>query len=392
MLIIVHYHEVALKGGNRSLFEKQLQKNILSATRHLGVVQAKRLRGRILLTLAPHADLNAVTEALKKVFGIAYFAPAEITPQHIDSITQSACELAGRQRFASFKIDTRRSQKAFPLSSMEVNRVVGAEVQKRTGARVDLTHPDLIIHIEIFDNQAALYSQKIPGPGGLPVGTGGRAVSLLSSGIDSPVASFKMIKRGVQVIFVHFHSVPYTSEASKQNVERLVEVLTQYQFRSRLYLVPFLEYQQHITSVVPAPYRVIMYRRAMFRMAEEIARRNRALALITGENVAQVASQTLANLRAINEVVHLPVLRPLAGDDKTEIIEKAREIGTYPISIQPYEDCCSLFVPGNPETRASLTQVRALDRQIDHDEYVRKAIDSAEVKDFTLKQESVAHS
>ncbi len=387
--IIIHYHEVALKGGNRDLFEKRLQRNIATALRPYGIHSVMRLRGRMIVSLNPHADRQAILDALRRVFGIAYFAPISLAEQNIGAIRHRVMEHLGDRRFDSFKVDTRRSQKAFPMNSMEVNRLIGAAVQAASGARVDLTHPELTINIEIFDNQAAIFTEKIPGAGGLPVGTGGRAVSLLSSGIDSPVASFKIMKRGIQIIFVHFHSVPYTSMASKENVERIVSILNRYQYHSRLYLVPFLEYQQHITSVVPAPYRVIMYRRAMLRMAEAVAHRHKALALVTGENVAQVASQTLPNMRAINEVASLPILRPLAGDDKIEIIEKARDIGTYDISTAPYEDCCSLFVPGNPETRANLNMVRRLDAQIDHETLVKQAIESAEVKEFRLYEEDV---
>ncbi len=380
--IIVHYHEVALKGGNRDLFEKRLKRNIATALRPYGIHSVMRLRGRMIVSLNPNANRPAILEALQRVFGIAYFAPISLAEQRIEAIQRRVLEHLGDRRFTSFKVDTRRSQKSFPMNSMEVNRVIGAAVQAATGAKVDLTDPELTIHIEIFDNQAAIFTEKLSGAGGLPVGTGGKAVSLLSSGIDSPVASFKIMKRGIQIIFVHFHSVPYTSVASKDNVERIVEILNQYQYHSRLYLIPFLEYQQRITSVVPAPYRVIMYRRAMLRMAEAVALRHKALALVTGENVAQVASQTLPNMRAINDVASLPILRPLAGDDKIEIIEKAREIGTYEISTAPYEDCCSLFVPGNPETRANLKRVRELDAQLDHDTLVKEAIEAAEVKEF----------
>ncbi len=382
--IIVHYHEIALKRGNRALFEKQLKKNILAAGEALGILGVERLRGRMLVSLAPTAKRQAILEILGKVFGIAYFAPAVVVEQDIEAIATAAIRaIETRDRpFQSFRVETRRAQKAFPMNSMEVNRVIGARIQQKFGARVDLSHAELTVNIEIFDNQALIYTDRYPGPGGLPVGTGGKAVSLLSSGIDSPVASYKMIKRGVRLIFVHFHSFPYTSRASIENVERLVQVMATYQFKARLYLVPFLEYQQAITSQVPPAYRVIMYRRAMLRLAEKIALKHHADALVTGENVAQVASQTLANIRAINEVARLPILRPLAGDDKMDIIDMARRIGTYDISIQPYEDCCSLFVPENPETRGNLKLVHRLDAEIDHAARIEQALKAAEVKEF----------
>jgi len=376
--IVVHYHEVALKRGNRATFEMQLRNNILRATRRFGVREVERRRGRLLVHPAESADFAAVLAALDKVFGIANFSPAQRVPQDIDAMTEAALGLVANKAFASFRVDARRSQKEFPLDSVEVNRRVGRAIQDATGKRVDLSHPELTVHIEIYDNHALVYSERLPGPGGLPVGTGGKAVCLLSSGIDSPVAAYRIMKRGVQVIFVHFHSTPYTSEASKDNVRRLVRILTEYQYSSKLIFVPFLQVQQHITMKVPVAYRVIMYRRAMLSLAERVARRHRALALITGDSVAQVASQTLANLRAINAVATLPVLRPLAGDDKQEIIRLAERIGTYETSIQPYEDCCSLFVPGHPETHAQMKLVQEYDAAMDLEPVYRAAIAGAE--------------
>ena len=385
--IVVHYHEVALKRGNRATFEMQLRKNILRATGRFGVKEVDRRRGRILVYLAENADFARITSALQKVFGIAYFAPAERAEQEIDAMTEAALRLVANRHFESFRVETRRAQKDFPLDSVQVNRHIGRAIQDQTAARVDLNHPELTVHIEIYDNRAMVYSDRIPGAGGLPVGTGGKAVCLMSSGIDSPVAAYRIMKRGVQVIFVHFHSTPYTSEAAKENVRRLVHILTEYQYSSKLYFVPFLEIQQHITMRVPVAYRVIMYRRAMLSLAESIARRNRALALITGDSVAQVASQTLANLRAINAVASLPVLRPLAGDDKQEIINLAQKIGTYETSIQPYEDCCSLFVPGHPETHARMPLVQEYDAAIDHEQIYRAALQGTEETRITMEQE-----
>ena len=295
----------------------------------------------------------------------------------------AAVELVDGKTFRSFKVATRRANKSFPLQSVEVNSRVGAKVQKASGAKVDLGDPECTVHIEIFDDSALVYVDRVEGPGGLPVGVSNKAVLLLSSGIDSPVAGYQMLKRGVDVIYVHFHSAPYTSPASIRNTQKLVELLTTYQYRSYLYLIPFLEIQQAITSVVPASYRVIMYRRAMFYLAERVAFKHKANALITGENVGQVASQTLPNIRAINEPVRLPVLRPLCGFDKQEIIERARAIGTYDISIQPYEDCCSLFVPDRPETNASIKTVLDFDQKLDLLPFYRQALQQAEKKKIT---------
>jgi len=381
--ILIHYNEIGLKKGNRRYFENKLRKNILRATTGLGVRGVRRLWGRMLITLKDDARPGEILAALQKVFGIAYFAPARLIEQDIAAMETAAVELVDGKTFRSFKVATRRANKSFPLQSVEVNSRVGARVQKASGAKVDLGDPECTVHIEIFDDSALVYVDRVEGPGGLPVGVSNKAVLLLSSGIDSPVAGYQMLKRGVDVIYVHFHSAPYTSPASIRNTQKLVELLTTYQYRSYLYLIPFLEIQQAITSVVPASYRVIMYRRAMFYLAERVAFKHKANALITGENVGQVASQTLPNIRAINEPVRLPVLRPLCGFDKQEIIERARAIGTYDISIQPYEDCCSLFVPDRPETNASIKTVLDFDQKLDLLPFYRQALQQAEKKKIT---------
>jgi thiamine biosynthesis protein ThiI len=377
---IVHYHEIALKGANRIFFEKQLRKNILRAGSKDDIREVQLLRGRVLVKPQPDCKLDRLVEALKKVFGIANFAPAFRVEQNITPVTETALRLARNRRFQSFRIATRRSQKAFPMNSVAVNTHVGEKVRQATGAKVDLKNAEFTIYIEIYDNHALVYCDRIEGAGGLPVGVSSNAVALLSSGIDSPVASYKIMRRGVHLVFVHFHSVPYTSAASVENTKKLVEHLTQFQFKSKLYLVPFLETQQHITSATPPGYRVIFYRRMMMRIAEKIAFKNKASALVTGENVGQVASQTLPNILAINEAVSLPVLRPLAGDDKQDIIKMAEKIGTYEISIEPYDDCCSLFVPGNPETRAKMARVFAFEKHLDIEALVEKAVSEAEVE------------
>jgi thiamine biosynthesis protein ThiI len=227
-----------------------------------------------------------------------------------------------------------------------------------------------------------MYTDRIEGPGGLPVGVSERAICLISGGIDSPVAAYKMMKRGIKLIYVHFHSAPFTSAASQRNVERLVELLNAYQFRSKLYLVPFAEIQQHIVAQAAPSYRVLLYRRAMVRIAEMIAAKNRAHALVTGENVAQVASQTLVNMKVINEAATLPILRPLAGDDKQEIIAMAQRLGTFEISTEPFDDCCSLFVPPHPETRAKLAMVQEFEAKLDLPPLLVQAAEKAVQKEF----------
>jgi thiamine biosynthesis protein ThiI len=380
--VVIHYHEIALKLGNRRFFEQQLRRNVLRAANMLGIKDVLRLSGRMLGMLAPGADWEKIAAALQKVFGIAYFAPAVKLEQNMVEIKATALKLLAGKKFASFKVETKRSQKHFPITSPQVNAEVGEHIRQRFPARVDLSQPEMTLHIEIADNYVLMYTDRVEGPGGLPVGVSEKAVCLISGGIDSPVAAYKMMKRGVKLIFVHFHSAPFTSAASQRNVERLVEMLNVYQFRSKLYLIPFAEIQQHIVAKAAPSYRVLLYRRAMVRIAEMIAYKNRAHALITGENVAQVASQTLVNIKAINEAATLPILRPLAGDDKQEIIAMAQRIGTFEISIEPFEDCCSLFVPPHPETRAKLPAIHEFEEKLDLQPLLEQALAKAEQKEF----------
>ncbi len=383
--LLIHYHEIALKGKNRGYFEAQLARNIRKALHGLPFRSVDRLNGRLVVHLAPEADVDAAIGRLRKVFGVAYLAPARLVANTLGALQETAWSLLEGRRFDSFKIHTRRAHKAYPLTSPQINAEVGAYVQKRSGAAVNLGSPELTCHVEVLRDAALVWVDRIDGPGGLPVGVSEQAVVLLSSGIDSPVASYKMMKRGVRLRFVHFHSHPYTSPASMRNAEALVRVLTQYQFRSTLFLVPFLEIQQHIISHAPTSYGVLLYRRAMFRIAEILARRGRAKALVTGESVGQVASQTLSNVLAVNDAATLPVLRPLIGDDKDEIIQLACRIGTYEISIAPYEDCCSLFVPRNPETKADLRTVRRIEAELDLDPFIERALQQTEKKVISVE-------
>lgn len=380
--VVVHYSEIGLRGKNRPFYESQLCKNIVSAAGKFGIGKTVRLPGRIVVQLPPSAEIPPIVESLRKVFGVAYFAPGKQVALDIEAISAAALSLLDGRRFASFRVNTKREQKNFPLDSVAVSSLLGERIQRLHGVRVDLKNAELTVHVEIFYNHALVYIDRTEGPGGLPVGTGDRAVSLISSGIDSPVAAYKIMRRGVRLTFVHFHSMPYTSAESKHNVERLVQLLTAYQFRSTLYFVPFLRIQQEITAKVLPSYRVIHYRRAMLRIAEKIAHKHRAKALVTGDNVAQVASQTLPNLRAIDEATKLPVLRPLAGYDKQEIIREARVLATYEISTRPYDDCCSLFVPSSPETRANLELVHSQDAEIEFRQIIEKTLAEAEMAEF----------
>jgi thiamine biosynthesis protein ThiI len=381
-VFVVHYHEIGLKGRNRDRFEDQLCHNVRRTLAGLPFKAVRRISGRLLVILRPESPTDVVARRLQTVFGVAYVAPAVVCGQAIETIRESAWALVQDRTFSTFKIDAKRSEKRYPMTSVEINIDVGDCVRVRSGAKVQLNGPDLTCHIEVVERIALLFTERFRGPGGLPLGVSGKAVSLISSGIDSPVASYKIMKRGVEIVFVHFHSQPYTSRNSQRNVEEIVSVLTRRQYRSTLYLVPFIEVQQKIMAGAPASHRVILYRRAMFRIAERIALREKARALVTGENVGQVASQTLSNMLAINEVVTLPVLRPLAGEDKEEIVAAAQRIGTYEISIEPYEDCCSLFVPRHPETHASVDTVRAMEAGLGLDPAIEAVLAATEVKTF----------
>jgi thiamine biosynthesis protein ThiI len=288
----------------------------------------------------------------------------------------------GDRTCASFRVSARRADKRFPLTSPQIEREVGGRIQEARGWRVDLGEPELTIHLELLSDQAFYYFGKERGAGGLPTGTAGRVACLLSGGIDSPVAAHRMMKRGCAVTFVHFHSYPILSRASQEKARELVQLLTTWQQRSRLYLVAFGEIQQQVVLSVPGPMRVVVYRRLMVRIAERIARSRSAQALVTGDVVGQVASQTLENLAVVGAVATLPLFRPLIGMDKDEITAEAIKIGSYPISIVPDQDCCTLFTPRNPLTRARLANVEAAEQALPIEDLVDRAVREAVIEDF----------
>jgi thiamine biosynthesis protein ThiI len=376
---VIHYNELGLKKGNRDYFENALCANINLVLRDCGAEKARRISGRVLLPLTADADVVEIKKRLGRVFGIAYFAEAWGSPQAVENLERNAWALIEGRSFNSFRIDARRADKTFPHTSVEINQRVGAYVKQQSQARVDLENAELTCWIEIVEKYALMYVQRLPGPGGLPVGTSAKVVVLLSGGIDSPVAAWKMVKRGCTPIFVHFHSFPYTNAESQEKAKQLARLLSQYALRSKIYLVPFAEVQRHIMVDTPVETRVILYRRYMMRLAEQIALREKARVLVTGDSVGQVASQTIENIDVISRAVSMPILRPLIGDDKVEIIDIARRVGTYDISIQPDQDCCSLFVPKHPETKANLIEIEKSESRLDVAETLRAALDSTEV-------------
>jgi thiamine biosynthesis protein ThiI len=379
-LFLVHYGEIGLKGKNRSFFEKKLAQNIKLSLKGMGCTEVRRIYGRILVMLHPEANVAAIQERLGKVMGIAHFELALAAEPTINAIQDAALELVKGRQFKTLKVETKRANKRFPLTSPEVSATVGAHLLNATGASADMHTPDLRCNIEIVDEAAYIYVEKIRGVGGLPVGASGKVLIMLSGGIDSPVAAWRMMKRGVKALFVHFYSYPYTDKASLEKVEELAEILATWNYRTQVYLVSFAEVQREIVTQTPAPFRVILYRRMMVRIAQQIAAAARAECLVTGESLGQVASQTLGNLRAIEEVAEIPILRPLIGDDKAEIMDLAERIGTFEISTLPHDDCCSLFVPKHPATNASLEAVQEAEAALDINALVKLAVESVEKK------------
>jgi len=358
----------------------------------LGPVRVIQLPGRIVLDLEGNPDPQGVRERLDRVCGIANTALAVRTGSALDRIKVAVDHVIDRQTFTSFRITARRAFKTFPLTSTDLNRELGAHVlARRPDARVDLHHAGLNVHVEVLPHEAFVYPDRRPGPGGLPVGSGGTVAALISGGIDSPVASWRMMKRGCRVLFVHFHSVPYLPDASIRKVRQLVSRLTQWQYVSHLYLVPFGEIQREVVLAVSPMARVVVYRRLMVRIAEALARQSGALALVTGESLGQVASQTLHNLARIDEVALLPVLRPLIGMDKIEITDEARRLDTLEISNEPDADCCTLFVPAHPGTRLSREEVADMEARIDIPALVRAGLEAATMETFDFPPGAGAH-
>ena len=380
--IVVHYQELALKGRNRPWFLGRLVRNLRHAVSGLDVRDVRVLMGRIEVVLGTGSTREQVGDRIRKTFGIANFSYARRMPLDLDLVAQAViADLQGRA-CRSFRVSARRADKRFPLTSPQIEREVGGRIKQTFGWTVDLEHPELTVHLELVSNEAFYFFGKERGPGGLPTGTAGRVVALLSGGIDSPVAAHRMMKRGCAVTFVHFHSYPVLSRASQEKARELVRLLTEFQHHSRLYLVAFADIQQQVLLTVPGPMRVVVYRRLMLRIAERIARSRHAQALVTGDVVGQVASQTLENLAVVGGVAEMPLFRPLIGMDKDEIIAEAVKLGSYPISIIPDQDCCTLFTPRNPLTRARLPEIEAAEQALPIDDLVERAVREAVIEQF----------
>jgi len=377
--VVCHYAEIGIKGKNRKFFEDALVRNIKTALNRGCFRLIRKMSGRILIELTKEAKQDNITGALQNVFGIAYFAFCTKIEADIEVIKNRVVEVLKEQDFKTFRVQAKRSDKTFELTSQQINEQVGAEVVLELKKGVDLTNPDITMYIDIVDNQVLLYTSKTKGSGGLPVGVSSKAVSLISGGIDSPVASWYAMKRGVRLVFAHFHAVPYVDKASVDKVKDIVKVLTKYQTEAKLYLIPFADIQKEILLKTKDKLRVVLYRRFMMRIAQEIAKTEKAQALITGESIGQVASQTLENIAVIEDSVSIPILRPLVGFDKQEIVTKAEQINTYNLSILPEQDCCSRFLPKHPETRARIADVLEQEKQLKVDELIKQAIKNTKI-------------
>lgn len=380
--VVVHYKELALKGKNRPWFVQLLARNLRRALTGLGATSIRSVMGRIEIEFDRDLDWTEICERVGLVFGIANFSRAGRAPLEFDALAAAILKDLGDRDVPSFRVSVRRADKRFPFTSPEIEREVGGRIKEAKGWPVNLGAPAFTIHVEMLPTYAFYYFGKEPGAGGLPTGTGGRLACLISGGIDSPVAAFRMMRRGCSVLLIHFHSYPILSRASQEKVRELTLLLTRYQQRSRLVLVPFGALQQQVLLAVPAEMRVVIYRRLMLRIAEKIARRWHARALVTGEVVGQVASQTLENLTNIAAATSLEILRPLVGMDKDEISDQAARLGTLVISNIPDQDCCTLFTPRHPVTRVRPEQVARAEASLPIDDMVEGALAASVVEDY----------
>lgn len=383
--VVVHYHEVGLKGRNRPFFLSTLEKNLRRATTGQGVKQIERASGRILLWLEPDVPWEPLRASIARVFGVVNFARGYAVQPALETLIRSVlARLPEAGAFGTFAVRARRAFKEMPLSSREIAIKLGAAVQAASGAGVNLSAPEVTVYVEVLPQFALFFFGKERGPGGLPVGSSAPVTVLLSGGIDSPVAACRLQKRGSRAVLVHFHSFPYLNSASQEKARELARIIDGYQGDTTLYLVPLGEIQRQIVVACPAPYRVVLYRRFMVRIAAELGKRHGGQALVTGDSLGQVASQTIENLTAVDDAAAQLMLRPLIGMDKQEIADEAERLGTYAVSIQPDQDCCALFVPANPSIHTDLQGIREAEAVLDVESLVQQGI--AEAVDFQVSQ------
>lgn len=367
MLTIIHYNEIGLKGKNRGFFEKKLIENIKKKIK--GVKAVDRRYGKIIIEFETEKENDELIKQLALIPGVSSFAfPLRANSSEKD-IVDKTIELLSAKKFDTFRVTTTRSNKLFPKNSNEVNILLGDAIRKHFNRKVDLSHPELTLRVEITEKETLINDQKFKGIGGLPVSSSGKVVTLLSGGIDSPVAAYLMAKRGLKNIFCHVQNKTMGGDREgKEKIKKLVAQLAEIQGESKLYIVPFEEIQKAIIAFVPAEFRMIIYRRFMMRIAQAIAGLEKAKGIVTGDCVGQVASQTIENINCVYEGLELPILPPLMGMNKEEIIEIAKKIGTYELSIIPYPDCCSFLIAKHPETRARIEKIKTLENLISNKE------------------------
>lgn len=378
--LLVRYGELTLKGTNRKMFVNQLKDNVKRALIPLSGYHVKGKRDRMYIELSPEADINEIIQRLSKVYGIKSISPVIKIDKNEEKINQSAIQLSQNfEKGSTFKVDVKRVDKSFRLDTYELQRQVGGAILKENNnITVNVKNPDYEIKIEVRMDAIYIYEKVIAGAGGLPVGTGGKTLLMLSGGIDSPVAGIEVMKRGVTVEAIHFHSPPFTSEKAKDKVIELTRILAERVGPIKLHLVPFTEIQKQINKVVHSRYTMTSTRRMMMRISDKVVHQINANAIVNGENLGQVASQTLKSMYAINHVTATPVLRPLLTLDKEDIIKKAKELGTFETSIQPYEDCCTIFTPKNPVTEPDFDKVVKYESVFNFDEMIENAVENIE--------------
>jgi tRNA uracil 4-sulfurtransferase len=379
---VAHYHEVGLKGRNREFFEDALVRNLKRSLRGTGYRRVKRLFGRIVADFDRTNLIDEAVERAARVFGVAYVGVGRAVQEpDMDTLRSVALEVINEEEFQTFAVRARRSYSTFENSSGDINVAVGQHIKEATGAGVDLSHPDATAHIELFGKSGIVFSRKIRGPGGLPSGVSGRMLALLSGGIDSPVAAWKLMRRGAEVELLHFHGQPFTDPSSVRQAEELAQILTSYQLETTLHFVPLADAQREIVANAPSDLRVVLYRRTMFRIAAMLAAQREAAALITGDSLGQVASQTIENIQTVDAAVPgTQIFRPLIGTDKQEIVDSAKAIGTYDVSTRKYQDCCVLFEPRSPATRSTIDQAEEAEEPLDIDALAGKALAELETR------------
>jgi len=379
--VLIHYGELGLKGLNRPLFEKKLIENISKALNNVEYEKIRKFRGRIILDLNEKSDVKKIEESLKKVFGIAWFAFCMTTEA---PSTNEIKELVG-EKFpiaagTKVRVSANRADKTLPYTSMEVNRELGAYLIKQFKVEISLKEPQTTIFVEIVAGKAHVFDRKIKGLYGLPSGVSGKVLHLLSGGIDSPVAAWLLMKRGCETDFLHFHAFQKFDKAKLAKILDLVKILTQYSFKARIFFVPFYPFEAEAVEV-PSRYRLVLFRRFMVKVAEEVANKYGINALGSGENLAQVSSQTLENMTVISKATPMPILRPLLTYEKNEIVQLAKQIGTFEISIRPYKDCCSIFMAKHPATKANLEIVESIEKRLNLKDAIKESLEKIEIID-----------